>query len=268
MRTSKTTGARKPRSKKKYSLIPVLFTLGIIGWGFFAIDRLTRPMAENNELYTHSSDLPHKAAENAKAKPEPSWKNRVLGLIQEIESTRKTEKAATQAETLEIAGADPLAASNFQPVEMPEAEKAPATTVRLYFYQFEDEKDPVLKPVNRQVGSSQDKLQQTFELLIKGPDLKEKTQNLLDTFPLKPALKNVQQQKNLLVLDFDDRFGMAATHEMIRYQLAQLLQTAVQFRGIESIRITINGKMVRQLGGDGMQIPETINRREFPELPI
>ncbi len=33
--------ALRKKTKKEHSIVPVLFTLGVIGWGFFAIDRLT-----------------------------------------------------------------------------------------------------------------------------------------------------------------------------------------------------------------------------------
>ena len=78
------------RSKKNGSIVPVLFTIGIIGWGFFAIDRLTAPLQEGDEIITHNANYSAKTRETREERD--SWKVSLEKWIKKFESNKVNQK--------------------------------------------------------------------------------------------------------------------------------------------------------------------------------
>ena len=51
--------SKKTKKKNNHSIVPVIFTLGVIGWGFFAIDRLTAPATLDHGWDTSQINTSH-----------------------------------------------------------------------------------------------------------------------------------------------------------------------------------------------------------------
>lgn len=70
----------RKKTKKEHSIVPVLFTLGVIGWGFFAIDRLTSGAAGDPNSWEAKSKP--RTTHNAPTGRESSaWKKSIGGFL-------------------------------------------------------------------------------------------------------------------------------------------------------------------------------------------
>ncbi len=253
---------RRTRKKKQSQVIPILFTLGIIGWGFFAIDRLTGQKNQDKTGQIKFSNL-------KKAKNQDSWLKNIKEWIAEQmdkleeKKTVKDEKSSDQSTVV---------SKTYQPnTDLKQKiyssnENINSKSVDLYFYKSSSSRFD-LKKVKRKVGniSSQDLSHSAIHALIKGPTAKEKLQeDLLDSFPAKPKLLQVKRENDALILNFGESFAQNISHQMIKHQLKQLLKTAKQFKGVNKIQIRIKNQIVSQLGNDGIMIPAYIQEGSWP----
>lgn len=226
--------ARKPAGKSgSTSPVVIIFTIGVVGWGFFAIDRLTSPPV--GVVNAHNA-----AVTGAEQKPEPgkskSIKKWILEWLQpELEAPQKARARQKGSESL-------------------------TAQVKLYMYRMDQRGDTHLVPVARKIDqfSGDDPLKKLFSLVIAGPTDREIKQDFLDSFPDKPRIRSVRKKGEIIEIDFEEGFGHGISFEMVQLQIRQLLKTAKALPGIRKLRILINGNVARQLGGDGLTLPETI----------
>lgn len=259
--------ARRPAKKKnERSLVPVLFTLGIIGWGFFAIDRLTKP---DDELALESRSYGQRSEKSS-----PGWGSSMKKWLHDVlvgeEQASQDQKRIQQTHrNIESGNETPVRPDEDLPVYddpyvVPAHEAVgPATEslVRTYYYRITPQGEAALTVV-KQPGRADNPYRAAIEAVISGPPADQP--ELVDTFTERPRLNSVDVQGNRLVLDFSPDFGHGSSYRIIQYKISQLLHTAEQFSGIEAIQLKINGKYIDHLGGDGLSIPTVINRTTWP----
>ena len=258
--------ARAKKNTRKDSLIPILFTLGVIGWGFFAIDRLTTEKNPESVLL-NDKKTERNARASSKKNSSSNWKASVLKWLNDsLASTDNREalkNVSTQRSTQAGADAskDRLPIINEDMKLQPVNEEMSLTSLKLYFYEIKNGNNVVLKSVKRPVQKRPllRTAKMAIELLVKGPIGSEQLRDFTDSFPNKPVLISINLKDSNLVLNFDEKFGQGISFQMLRYQISQLLFTAKQFPGIKSITILIRNKQIKHLGGDGLSIPPVIN---------
>jgi len=275
--------ANKRKNKKKdKSIIPVIFTIGVIGWGFFAIDRLTEPYISKNNL---NSGQPVSKNINANGYKQPVFFKALESAFTSLKTNKQKiteESKITEQEHLPVipetklnlslldqkySNEEPFIDKTEPAIDNFKTENHQLTsnkqTYKLYFYQElpsgELKLTEITKTANEKVS-----LIEIYADLIKGPENRPENKNFADTFIIKPALINVSRNDKTIVLNFNDSFGHGVSFEMLQMQISQLLQTAKQFPSVESIKILINNKNVVSLGGDGLNVPEIINNETFP----
>ncbi|RME90538.1 MAG: hypothetical protein D6767_06680 [Candidatus Hydrogenedentota bacterium] len=216
--------------QKKTSPVVLIFTIGVVGWGFYAINRLTAPLSSPSVQVTQNIPQP-------KPEKEKSVKQWLLDWIQEDAKTEGQRTAAS-----------PTQKSSFQEIS-------------LYFYKMNQKGETNLVPVPRKVSllTESEPLKKIFEAVIQGPTDEEKSKDYLDAFPDKPRLRHVNRQGDTIVLDFEDEFGKGASFELIRLQLRQLLATAKALPGVNKIKIYVQGIAPTHVGGDGFPLPSVIS---------
>ena len=264
---------KKPykRRKKNHSIVPVLFTLGVIGWGFFAIDRLTSPLNPVEKL-TQSSNYSTPRTEGKT----DSWKKKLSDWIVGLESKENTPPETTTSPNIAILPVIPDDTLDLQinrevsqpNVPIPEANafvepKPPSLYYQnpvLYFYT--DSMSDNLE-LRKYATSEKLTLKQVFTGLIQGPSFTLQRSDLIDSFPTKPVVLDVEIKKDILVLDLNENFGMGVSFETLKLQINQIWLTARQFSGIRSLKILINGQAKQALGSDGFNIPELINESSW-----
>jgi spore germination protein GerM len=131
----------------------------------------------------------------------------------------------------------------------------------IYLVRFnENDNRMSLLPVKRNI-KAESPLKGTLNELIKGPNKTEKKKGLLTAIPEDLRLRNVQVVGRNAVLDFNDAIETNANGEILLTRIDQLVYTATQFEGIDSVIIKINGKQKKFLGGDGLSVSGPIGRR-------
>lgn len=242
------------KKKKEKSFIPVIFTIGVIGWGFFAIDRLTRP-AEAKSSYTDNS--PRREYNVS------SWRKKLSNWLDKItepeNSLKEFQLSNIPSTSAKIPVIDDRGVSPYVQVDK-------SASVQIQLYYLPEEGDPVLRGVQRDIESGNDHLKSFFQALIVGPNYRETENGYLDAFPAKPDLLGVAQQGSIMVFDFGKQYGLGESQDTLRYQLGQLLDNARQFPGVEGISILINGERVPYLGGDGIALPDVIDEEFLSRL--
>ncbi|MBN2403190.1 MAG: GerMN domain-containing protein [Spirochaetes bacterium] len=118
-----------------------------------------------------------------------------------------------------------------------------------------------LLPVRRN-GEPGQPLKGALNELIKGPSVTEKKRGMLTAIPDDLRIRNVQIVGRNAVLDFNDAIEENANGEILLTRIDQLVYTATQFEGIESVTIKVNGRQKKFLGGDGLSISGPMVRRE------
>jgi spore germination protein GerM len=131
----------------------------------------------------------------------------------------------------------------------------------IYLVRFnEDNNKMSLLPVKRNI-KAESPLKSTLNELIKGPNKIEKKKGLLTAIPDDLRIRNVQVVGRNAVLDFNDAIETNANGEILLTRIDQLVYTATQFEGIDSVIIKVNGKQKKFLGGDGLSVSGPIGRR-------
>lgn len=271
----------RPASSGKSSernIIPLIFTIGIIGWGFFAIARMTESSTEV---------IPRRGvkAERTEAGTLATFKLWLLEKITRNDQppTEVKMKTLAPAQTARLARPDdlpvvddplagiPLAAQvpateSREPAvkdELPISESLPArptalSSAKVYLYALDKHGTPRLKSVKREISGGDARLL-ALQASIKGPTAAEEMRDFIDSFPAKPKIISLQEKSDTLVINFSDNFGTGVSHSTLKFQIQQLLHTAMQFEGVQAISIRINGKASRHLGGDGIAVPDRID---------
>ncbi|MES0489445.1 MAG: GerMN domain-containing protein [Leptospirales bacterium] len=279
-------GKRTYKKKKNHSIVPVLFTLGVIGWGFFAIDRLTSSQNANEDI-TQSSNYSQSRAE---VKTD-SWKKKLSDWISGFEEEKKQNTTPTVTsqnipnlpvipdKTLDIQINRQISRPNVpdnsnipdnpdnhtNPIPIDPA-RVEAQTGGLYYnnpilYFYTD--DSGILELKKYTVSQKLTLKQVFIGLIKGPSFTLERSDLIDSFPGKPLVLGVKIEQDILIIDLNENFGMGVSFETLKLQINQIWLTARQFSGVRSLKILINGQAKQTLGSDGFNVPELINESSW-----
>lgn len=135
-------------------------------------------------------------------------------------------------------------------------------TVQIYFIQIDDRTEKVrLVAVPRRV-TEKEEVQETLRELIEGPSGQEQRRGYITALPRNLRLRSVQIKNRMALLDFNAALGEGAGGTILLNRLDQIVYTATQFRGIQGVEITINGRRQKTLGADGLSISGPLHRRQ------
>ena len=239
------------KSIKNSRLVPVLFTLGVIGWGFFAIDRLTSSGNPSyNEYNVEARDYVHNSEKDNK-----SWKKTAeeyLGRFMDRSKNKKDDRDP-ETENWTIVNEE-----TSKPVEEKETEvETPAEKQNhayyLYYYQEADGRLKLSQIERKAKGPVN--LTSVFKEIISGPSSVKNNKKMVDSFPVKPAVIGAHIKNSTLFLDLDDNFGHGISFQTAELQLEQIMKTSSQFKNISSVQLLINGEEVDSIPVDGLSIP-------------
>lgn len=255
---------KKTKKKSTHSIVPVIFTLGVIGWGFFAIDRLTSPSAPEQGWNSQVNTSHNQGSSQS------SWKRSLKGFLSSFagsgEESQNSQKVSDAPASIPIMpepqfqqqeAQAPTPQKSFESPEKQYTKKA-----YIYFYREHESQELSLEKSAREFKSAS--LKELFTALIHGPSSGELNYNFLDSFPVKPTLLEARREGSIIVLDFDDNFGLGVSFETLDLQIKQLYHTARQFQGVDSIQILIDGRSIEHAGSDGLVIPKIINEQSWP----
>ncbi len=265
--------------KKGSRFIPFLFIVGILGWFLFIMDRLNLPNSNEvsslkyKEVLNVSSQKQNFAQENSFWEDTKGFLQKLLNKKREVYRDTKEQKyvdkktklaninnrllskeknLSTSEERME----DDLMVASY----LSQGINEQAEDVKLFPIYLYHEKKGDLQQTNRQFH--QVTLKGLLKHIIEGPNISEKIDGYVDTFPNKPRLLNVSIKKDIAYLNFDENFIRGISFQILKIQLKQLLLTSVQFSHINAIKIQMYNEDVIEV--DGIEIPERIDANTWP----
>lgn len=144
-----------------------------------------------------------------------------------------------------------------------EETKTPAAKsidVKVYFLKLDERTEQLfLSPVRRKVSDA-NILTLSLENLIAGPSASEKSAGYLSAVPPGLKVNKAAVKGRSAVIDFSSVIEEDAPGQILIKRLEQIIYTATEFDGIDSIIITINGKTKKSIGADGLSINGPLSR--------
>ncbi len=243
----------------------MLFTIGVIGWGFFAIDRLTSSQLDDAvDIKKNFHNVPGTLARTNESSNSffQEMKDWVLMKLIQVRSEN------LKRDDLPVL---PEASLNFEEVKDTKLKtksnklgRPNLIRAKLYFYKSYAS-GMRLYPVERQIFPRDSENIETtvFRELLAGPNGNERMNNFLDSFPQKTKILSVKRNANVIIIDFKDSFSSDLSHQMVKSQLRQLLKTAKEFKGVSKIKLMANNKPLQKLGSDGLILPKLIDENSW-----
>lgn len=253
----------KKASSNGQNLVTILFVLGIIGWGFFAIDRLTE-----SDKGPKSNKIQGRALGQ-----EAGWKKTVRDWLTKKLSTEGAEREAEgqsvsrnipmEAEPKglkrqELQEEEPLLTAE-KDVETGVATAAEESTPAVFlFYKLNTKGNPVLSQVKRENLENGD-LKTLVTQLIKGPTLREQDKDYIDSFIRKPRILGAGIEGRCAWVNFDTSFGAGVSYQTLRFQIQQLFRNLEAWKGVHCMELRVRGQYNPHLGSDGLYFPKRID---------
>lgn len=176
-------------------------------------------------------------------------------------------KERTEPEEEDIRkGADDIAQKDSPEKDPPVKEEVnetthPSETVTVFFLRFDEHSESFsLVPVRKRVTSPVT-VKKTIEVLLKGTDAADGTRGLISSLPSQVRLRNVRVVGRTAELDFSTGLEYGATGSVLLSRLDQIVYTATEFPGIDSVVILINGERRKSFGSDGISLQGPLHRR-------
>lgn len=245
-------------------MVTILFVLGIIGWGFFAIDRLT-----DTDRGVKSAKVQGRALGQ-----EAGWKKTVRDWL-----TKKlsSEGAGKDTETQSVSRNIPLEPEPKglkrqdlveEPVDLPAAaetgiaekpESGETTPVTFLFYKLNTKGNPVLSRVRRDLAEDKSDLKSMVAQLIKGPTIGEQDKDYIDSFIRKPRILGAGVEDSCGFVNFDSSFGAGVSYQTLRFQIQQIFRNMEAWKGVHCLELRVRGRHSSHLGSDGLYLPKRID---------
>lgn len=142
--------------------------------------------------------------------------------------------------------------------QVPKKEAA-TRKVRLYFLRVDPAGQVSLATATRTADRTSP-LKETMEMLARGPSPPEKRRGLLTALPDELRIRSVKVRGNVAYVDLNEAAEYGGGAQIMISRVDQIVYTATQFRGIDAVQITINGRVKKTLGSDGIAISGPLKR--------
>ncbi|MFO1479726.1 MAG: hypothetical protein U1F40_05960 [Turneriella sp.] len=260
----------KKSSGDGQSLVTILFVLGVIGWGFFAIDRLT-----DSDSGTKSPRIQGRASgqESGWKKGMRDWLSRSLNSKEPV-STARAESVSRNVGANEIplvpdpkglrvdSGEQRELLTERDPI--PDAEDV-GRELPVYLYRLNSRGQPVLSQVRRRLANADADLAHRLALVIRGPSAAEADKDYIDSFIRKPRILGASMHDGCAVVDFDTNFGAGVSHQTLKFQIRQLFRNVQAWTKLPCLELTVRGKYQPHLGTDGIYFPRRLDAQWLAE---
>lgn len=104
-------------------------------------------------------------------------------------------------------------------------------------------------------------LEQAFQKLLNEPTTKEKS--VSSTIPKGTKLRSVKVEKDTVSVDLSPEFTAGGGSASMTGRLGQIVYTASTLNPKAKVFISVNGKRLETLGGEGLEVTQPITRQSF-----
>jgi len=133
--------------------------------------------------------------------------------------------------------------------------------VSVYFTQVTDS-EATLVPVTRVIRarSPESRVQGAIAALLAGPSEGERARGLSTEIPAGTTVRAVGVAGGVAAVDLSGDIERGGGSSSMQGRVWQIVYTGTQFTGVSRVRILIDGRSRRALGGEGVLIEEPIGR--------
>lgn len=265
------SGKKSPVSDGQ-NLVTILFVLGVTGWGFFAIDRLTDSSLPQKTARIQGRALGH---ESSWRKSAYDWLTKKLAAEpsqKKIVSERVSSNVASEGIPLlpDPKGLKADAVESLETLTEPVMEQhgeteADVREIPVLLYRLNSKGKPVLSQVRRKLSDSDATLTARLNAVIRGPNSRETNRDFIDSFVRKPKILHAAVKGLCTHINFDSNFGAGVSHQTLKYQIRQLYQNSELWTRKSCLEITVRGKYQSHLGSDGIYFPQRLDARWLAE---
>lgn len=258
-------GTKKP-SGESQNLVTILFVLGVIGWGFFAIDRLTDSEGSRKSPRVQGRALGQEAGWKKTAR---DWLTKKLSSEKsgkdEVDAPNISRNITTEEIQLLPEPGGLRRDNGDSSGETAQTDSENSESVNILFYRLNDKGQPVLAKIKRSLTTGKTDVRSMLGQLIKGPTAAETERDFIDSFIRKPRVLSVARVGSCSVVDFDGNFGAGVSYQTLRFQIEQVFQNLKRWQGTKCLELKIRGQYSPHLGSDGLFFPRRIDEHWLRE---
>lgn len=123
-------------------------------------------------------------------------------------------------------------------------------------------------PVRRPFNKDSSKLSQSISFLLEGPNSSEIKNGYFSEIPKETRLINITENDKSITVNFSEALSVGGGAQSMRIRLEQLVYTLIDNAPNRPIYIKINGKKIKTLGGEGIEIPQPLNKNINKSMDI
>lgn len=135
---------------------------------------------------------------------------------------------------------------------------SPKDCVKVYFF-----KGDRLRTVIRKIPKREEKASFALRELLQGPRAPEKRGGFFSEIPAGVKALNIDVQGDTATLNFNNKLAKyGGGSARVQGLIAQIVYTLTDIKGIDKVRVLIEGKSDVVLGGEGYVIDRPLGRRD------
>jgi len=141
--------------------------------------------------------------------------------------------------------------------------RPPAAGLAVYFVRYADSGgEGTLVSVRRPAtGQSADaRVTAALRALLAGPSPDERRQGLVSEVPVDTTLRSVVLRDGVVTVDLTPAFAQGGGSASMLARVWQLVYTATQVPEARAVQITLDGRRVPALGGEGLMVDRPLER--------
>ena len=137
----------------------------------------------------------------------------------------------------------------------------PKDVVSIFFSKAQGSQS-IVEPVKRTVPFQEqaEPLPYAVKELLKGPTPEEKGQGFYSEIPKGTVLLGVHTKGETVTVDLSRQFESGGGSNSVTQRLEELKQTAYSVDNKHQLAISVEGKPLELLGGEGLEVPNTLKR--------
>ena len=138
-----------------------------------------------------------------------------------------------------------------------------ARSVEVFFVRYDAAgRSGTLVPARRTAppGGTSARLESALRALLAGPTPDEQHQGIRSEIPEGTALRGVQIRRGVASVDLSSAFAQGGGSNSMLARVWQVVYTATDVGGVSAVQITLDGRQVQALGGEGVAIGAPLRR--------
>jgi spore germination protein GerM len=118
--------------------------------------------------------------------------------------------------------------------------------------------EDVMRPLPEE--AKQEPIRYAVNELLKGPTPAEKKQGFYSEIPAGTTLKGINREGGDIIVDLSKHFSSGGGSTSVTQRIEELKRTVYAVDNHYQLRVAVEGKPLELLGGEGLEVPDTVKR--------